>query len=269
MKIIYIYLLFGVILFSCTKLFAQEKLQKVIVIDTVEREPIPKNKRFKGMRVSEPHFYRNCNLVSIYCQPFFFDCWEDEYIECVDKLNGNEYPNLVVTVNQIPGFDYLSISIDLDEKGSSLKLLNIDQVKEDTIRINKWKLYKNRLVDTTYGGRVYSKKENDSMVFQAYKVERIFKYDDFKPDTLKQIQVRINDIEYALPLVVQKGEVVVVNFHGREEPYRVYKRYMKYLDRHDGEEPKKKKFKYDVIWGDYSTTQYIYSATIDFATTAP
>ncbi|MEZ5018402.1 MAG: hypothetical protein R2800_15180 [Flavipsychrobacter sp.] len=270
MRSVYTIPLIVFVLLSSIKVYAQETKQKVIVIDTIEREPMPRDVHHKAVSHIRELFpyYNHCNLISIYCKPFFFDCLEEEYIQCVSKLNENGHQSLIAIVKQIPGIEYISVSISFDNKSSSLELLNIDQVKEDTIRINKWKLYKNRLVDTTYGGRVYSKMENDSMVFQAYKVERIFKYDDFKPDTLKQIQVCINTIKYILPLTIEKGDVVYTTFRGAEEPMRVYKKYRNYLDKHDNKEPVKK-YKYDISWGDYTTTQYIYSATIDFATTAP
>lgn len=225
--------------------------QKVVVIDTLDLDT----------RVRGSFHFKFINRI---CGDHFgVDCYKYDISHDSMYRSTGEYPNVIAFLSQAPYLDHISISIIFDDKQSNLLLLNLDKVKEDTIRISKWGVYKNRLGGYDKGFKAYTRMINDSfLTSRPYKVDEFIRYDQIKKDTLKELGFTLNGKDYSLPLRIIPSSYRT-SFDGCT-PIKVYNKFSKYAAKH--KEPYKRKFSYERFGGESERVDYIYQAVLDLST---
>lgn len=226
--------------------------QKVIVIDTLD----VLNPRDVGQLSG------NCNLIQVYCGDALVDCESmNTLIDC--KENVGAVPAIIAKVSKSKLLEGVNVSIRFDGRRSKLLLLNLDKVKEDTIRISKWGIYMNRLGGYEDGYKTYARYRNDSLIKEDKIKHTFFRNDQIRGDTLKELGVVINEQKYSIPLSI-KQHVARKTFKGYT-PEDVYDNYLNYKAKRKSK-PLKKKFVYDYYWGVYDDVDYYYEAVLDLST---
>lgn len=172
------------------------------------------------------------------------------------KVNiSDKNPNVIITE-----LDSKNVALLLDDKGGLLKLLSLDKMQGDTIKINKWIVYKNGLTDTIRTNTAYFQMYNDSMANEPYKVKQTFR---FKNNTGKknihEIDVVMNDKLYEIPIaIITIQPRFPATFHG----YFPRKKYKSFNQKRIDD---KKIYRYKAFMGEEFTLIQCFDATFDWS----
>jgi len=175
------------------------------------------------------------------------DGTEELYSENIDTT---VFPNVVIA-----GFTENDLRLRLDNKGGIFELKGVQTLVGDTIRINKWRIYRNGLTDTLKGSSGYYKMFNDSLVPNSGKFKDFIRYEKHEGvSSLSGLKIVVNGKLYIVPVTTQKSESVTTG-HGRK-PYAKYERYV-------AGKSKKKINRFKRIVAGYITTAWIFEAKLD------
>lgn len=165
----------------------------------------------------------------------------------------NEYPNVVVTELNID-----AVALLLDDKGGVLKLLSIDNIPGDTIKIDKWVVYENGLSDTIHGNKFFFQMYNDSMAKKPYKTERILSIKkNHGCRNVNSIDVKINNTLHKVPVdVITVRPLLLSSFQGHLSK----KKYKKFLMKNVND---KTVYRYQVFMGEKGTYSQRYDAELE------
>lgn len=176
-----------------------------------------------------------------------YDGMEELYSENIDTT---VFPNVIIT-----GFTENDIRLRLDNKGGIFELRGVQKLVGDTIRINKWRIYRNGLTDTLKGSSGYYKQINDSLVPNSGKFKDFVRYKKHNGVTsLATLEIVLNDKLYVIPVATQKSESETWG-HGHK-PYAKYERYIV-------GKSKKKVNRFKRIVAGHTTTAWLFEATLD------
>lgn len=176
-----------------------------------------------------------------------YDGMEELYSESIDTT---VFPNVIIT-----GFTENDIRLRLDNKGGIFELRGVQMLVGDTIRINKWRIYRNGLTDTLKGSSGYYKQVNDSLVPNSGKFKDFVRYKKHNGvNSLPTIEIVVNGKLYVIPVATQKSESETWG-HGHK-PYAKYERYIV-------GKSKKRVNRFKRIVAGHTTTAWLFEATLD------
>lgn len=117
------------------------------------------------------------------------------------------------------------IFIKLDDNGGDILLRVPESQLPDTVKINKWTIYKNGNTDTIKYSVVYWRCYNDSVVYDSSLEKEYIKTINHEGvQNLSNITIVINKHYYTIP-IKKNVTVGIASGHGYK-PHKKYKRYM-------------------------------------------
>lgn len=239
--------------------------QKVIVIDTVYELDKYETISVAGIYQTGLPIGYLCNgeMGTPYLKPFSFNrtYYTLEYKH--DETVGSCYK--VVIVMDLDSFcdGGFELLLCMDDKGSGLRIQHIDKYPNDTIRIAKWQMFRNMLVDsvssvTSINGYVNGEIQTTTKVLRDGTYARSIQ----TPDTIKGLTINIDGRQMPLSLDVVRKEIRSTS-QGLllKKDVRIYKRYSRYRG-----DMTKKKFKYLMYNEVKMEYNYYYEAVLDLST---
>lgn len=131
----------------------------------------------------------------------------------------DESPNLIMVYS-----DTCDLELLLDNKGGRATLRKLKL--HDTIRINKWTVYKNGLPDSIEGSIVYYRYCNDSLVSGPHKEKPMKRYQLHNGITdLQKINIIVNNIPVTVEINIDTT-TIITHAHGYKSR-RIYRKAMK------------------------------------------
>ncbi len=255
--------LFYSILLSLGLCFAAQA-QKVVVIDTLYELD-------KYVLISPVGIYQATMPIGYLCNGKNGDAYLKSFI--ADKTDHHiEYKNgevvesrykvvMVIDVDSFCDSDF-ELLLCMDDKGSGLRIQHIDEYPNDTIRIAKWQMFRNMLVDsvssvTGINGYVNGELHTTTKVLTEGTHAKSIQ----DPDTIKVLTINIDGRQMPLSLDVVRKEIRSTS-QGLllKKDIRIYKRYSRYRG-----DMTKKRFKYlmyDKVKVEYN---YYYEAVLDLS----
>lgn len=231
--------LFYSILLSLGLCFAAQA-QKVVVIDTVALG-------VKKKQLVYTYYTRGIIKYMMYVHHSGEDDITFDY-------DANRTPNLIAIINENDVDSGLYFV--MDDMSSTIKIVGLNALDTDTLHMDSWTVYKNKLGDTLINSTVYSKFLNDSVVSASYRSRSKITGNAPKEVPLRQLSLVINNRPYIVSLDTSKVERVM-QYLG----YKPYRRYEKYLS--DTEH--KKKYRYKSVCYMFTRKYLSYSGTLDLS----
>lgn len=229
-------LLVMVIITTCLSFKSYCQFRKTIIIDTV----IGENYKIKNI-------FQRCSTIE--------DISTDETLDTQYQIDHGSYETALFS-----GILYDSINIVLDNVWGVLTISGIRNYKKDTIRINKWIIYKNGINNKIKGYEEYRCMYNDSLVHEVVKYKRIRKtIKNEGRKKLKSIDIVIDNRTYIVPVELNVQQMFS-SYHGYK-PYQIREAYYHYLENTDSTE-KDKIFSYYKFHGDIVKYQYQFSGEL-------
>ena len=181
--------LFTFIIAELSTLFAQDTISKVIIIDSVILD--------KG--VNEKYLKDRLSL---------FDKNESK-IGIADNFQFTGCSGPIICKVKFPKSDDLSMTMLIDNRNSRIELHHMEGLG-DTIRISKYKIYRNCLTDSSVSSSFYYHMINGRII-STYKHKESKTFGGKRCDSLKELLITINEFVCTVPLQIMKAQNVQIN----------------------------------------------------------
>jgi hypothetical protein len=146
-----------------------------------------------------------------------------------------------------------SIDFPFDKGSSYVSIRRFGDTQEDTIRINKWKIYPNDITDTLYKVITYKNMINDSVVKEYSKCDTQLTRKKEKNLSTEDLSVVINGKAYRIDLIKSSTKV-----NGTFNGAFPLKRFRKYQNH----SATKREYRYTRFYGEYIKYEGYYKASI-------
>lgn len=242
--------------------------QKVVVIDTLyELDKYELISPAGIYQATMPIGYLcNGKNGNVYLKSFVGDKTDHHFEYKNGEVVGSRYKVvMVIDVDSFCDSDF-ELLLCMGDKGSGLRIQHIDEYPNDTIRIAKWQMFYNDLVDTLVSANTIDNYVNgDPQGVAEMSSWNTIVLTQQAPDTLKKLTINVNDSDIQLPLDIIRKEIPMTSQGPlSKKDVRIKRRFERYKYKHD--DIGKKRFKYQVVHVWSMKYVYYYEATLDLST---